>query len=59
MMDKFCMNCSRHLPRNKNARYRWRGSEFCSPRCKEKFIKEDKEVGDKYYQKNPKEKMMR
>jgi len=43
-MDKFCMNCPHYLPRNKNARYRWKGSEFCSPRCKAKFIKEEKKL---------------
>ncbi|KKK71294.1 hypothetical protein LCGC14_2915380, partial [marine sediment metagenome] len=41
-MTDICAYCVKDLPNNKNARYRWRGSEFCHPGCKAKFIEEAK-----------------
>ncbi len=36
-------DCVTDLPKNKNAIYRWKGSGFCSPRCKAREIKNCKE----------------
>ncbi len=45
-MSEYCAFCYQDLPNNKNARYRYKGSEFCNPRCKfrfqEKFVKQEK-----------------
>ena len=37
-----CKYCVRDLPENKNAIYRSKGLEFCNPRCKAKFLEENK-----------------
>ena len=39
--EECCSFCVYKLPNNKNARYRKGVFEFCSPRCKSKFLKKD------------------